>query len=148
MEIDHQGEVVYRDSRAYGVLGKAVILECGDTVPDMYIWSFTKPGTQAIKAVVYNLGEGPKIQKLAKTLGRLQVISNTAAISIEKLALAAQGLYTCQALYIQEEPKVFYYYVHLNVRGKTHKHNCNRQEPRQPHSQPFNNQVWIYVEFL
>ncbi|KAM7374339.1 hypothetical protein PAMP_007005 [Pampus punctatissimus] len=83
----------------------------------MYIWSFTKPGTEAIKAVVYDLGHGPRIQKLAQTLGQLTVISNSAAVSIEKLPLAAQGLYTCQAFYdIDKEPKVYYYYVHLTVR--------------------------------
>lgn len=113
-------EVVYQDASVYGVVGKAVILECGPSVPDMYIWSFTKPGTEGIKAVVYNVGRGPKIQKLAETLGQLTVISNSAAISIEKLPLAAQGLFTCQAFYdIENEPKVYYYYVHLIVRGKT-----------------------------
>lgn len=113
-------EVVYQDASVYGVVGKAVILECGPSVPDMYIWSFTKPGTEGIKAVVYNVGRGPKIQKLAETLGQLTVISNSAAISIEKLPLAAQGLFTCQAFYdIEKEPKVYYYYVHLIVRGKT-----------------------------
>ncbi|KAM9349045.1 V-set and immunoglobulin domain-containing protein 10-like 2 [Symphorus nematophorus] len=83
----------------------------------MYIWSFTKPGTEAIKAVVYNLGKGTRIQKLAEKLGRLTVISNSAAVSIEKLPLAAHGLFTCQAFYdIEKEPKVYYYYVHLTVR--------------------------------
>ncbi|KAM7398001.1 hypothetical protein PAMA_006059 [Pampus argenteus] len=117
ININPSGEVVYRDTSVYGVVNKAVILECGSTSPDMYIWSFTKPGTEAIKAVVYDLGHGPRIQKLAQTLGQLTVISNSAAVSIEKLPLAAQGLYTCQAFYdIDKEPKVYYYYVHLTVR--------------------------------
>ncbi|XP_026038193.1 V-set and immunoglobulin domain-containing protein 10-like 2 [Astatotilapia calliptera] len=117
LQINPNGEVVYQDASVYGVVGKAVILECGPSVPDMYIWSFTKPGTEGIKAVVYNVGRGPKIQKLAETLGQLTVISNSAAISIEKLPLAAQGLFTCQAFYdIENEPKVYYYYVHLIVR--------------------------------
>ncbi|KAM6907155.1 V-set and immunoglobulin domain-containing protein 10-like 2 [Xenentodon cancila] len=82
----------------------------------MYIWSFTKPGTDALKAVVYNLGKGPRIQKLAETVGQLTIISNSAAVSIEKLPLAAHGLFTCQAFYdIEQEPKVYYYYVHLTV---------------------------------
>ncbi|XP_038565576.1 V-set and immunoglobulin domain-containing protein 10-like 2 [Micropterus salmoides] len=118
VQIDNnKGEVVYQDTSVYGVVGKAVILECGTTLPDMYIWSFTKPGTEAIKAVVYDLGYGPKLQKLAETLGQLTVISNSAAVSIEKLPLAAHGLFTCQAFYdIEVEPKVYYYYVHLTVR--------------------------------
>lgn len=120
VEINPNWEVVYRDTRVYGVVGKAVILECGPTIPDMYIWSFTKPGTEAIKAVVYNLGKGTRIQKLAETLGQLTVISNSASVSIEKLPLAAHGLFTCQAFYdIDKDPKVYYYYVHLTVRGKT-----------------------------
>ncbi|XP_056254332.1 V-set and immunoglobulin domain-containing protein 10-like 2 isoform X1 [Seriola aureovittata] len=117
VQINHNGEVVYQDTSVYGVVGKAVILECGTTLPDMYIWSFTKPGTEAIKAVVYDLGRGPRIQKLAETLGQLKIISNSAAVSIEKLPPAAQGLFTCQAFYdIEREPKVYYYYVHLTVR--------------------------------
>ncbi|XP_026184322.1 V-set and immunoglobulin domain-containing protein 10-like 2 [Mastacembelus armatus] len=117
VQINPSGEVVYQDTSVYGVVGKAVILECGTALPDMYIWSFTKPSTEAIKAIVYDLGQGPKIQKLAETLGQLTVISNSAAVSIEKLPLAAQGLFTCQAFYdIDTEPKVYYYYVHLTVR--------------------------------
>lgn len=120
VQINHNWEVEYQDTNVYGVVGKAVILECGTTLPDMYIWSFTKPGTEAIKAVVYDLGKGTRIQKLAEELGRLSVISNSAAVSIEELPLAAHGLFTCQAFYdIEQEPKVVYYYVHLTVRGKT-----------------------------
>ncbi|XP_056267258.1 V-set and immunoglobulin domain-containing protein 10-like 2 [Pseudoliparis swirei] len=117
VKVNPDWEVVYRDTSVSGVVGKAVILECGAGLPDLYIWSFTKPGTDAIKAVVYNLGKGTRIQQLAQTLGRLTVISNSAAVSIEKLPLAAHGLFTCQAFYdIEHEPKVFYYYVHLTVR--------------------------------
>ncbi|XP_068188196.1 V-set and immunoglobulin domain-containing protein 10-like 2 [Antennarius striatus] len=117
VQINHNWEVVYLDASVYGVVGRAVILECGATSPDMYIWSFTKPGTEAIKAVVYDLGKGTRIQKLAEKLGQLTVISNSAAVSIEKLSVAAHGLFTCQAFYdIDGEPKVYYYYVHLTVR--------------------------------
>ncbi|XP_028451733.1 V-set and immunoglobulin domain-containing protein 10-like 2 [Perca flavescens] len=117
VEINPKWEVVYQETSVYGVVGKAVILECGPTLPDMYIWSFTMPGTEAIRAVVYDLGKGERIQQLAQTLGQLTVISNSAAVSIENLPLAAHGLFTCQAFYdIEQEPKVFYYYVHLTVR--------------------------------
>ncbi|KAK5858482.1 hypothetical protein PBY51_002617 [Eleginops maclovinus] len=117
VKINENWEVLYRDTSVYGVLGKAVILECGTTLPDVYIWSFTKPGTEAIKAVVVDLGKGPRIQKLAETLGRLSIISNSASVSIEQLPVAAHGLYTCQAFYdMAGEPVVYYYYVHLTVR--------------------------------
>lgn len=119
LQINHTGEVVYRDSNVFGVVDNAVILECGATLPDLYIWSFTRPGSQTIKALVYNLGRGPRTQKLAEVIGQPRVTPNSAAVSIEKVPLAAQGLFTCQAFYdIDEEPVVFFYYVHLTVGGK------------------------------
>ncbi|XP_029957248.1 V-set and immunoglobulin domain-containing protein 10-like 2 [Salarias fasciatus] len=118
VDIKHNGEVVYQNTSVFGVLGRAVILECGPSVPDMYIWGFTRPGTEAMRVVVYNLGKGPKIQKLAKTLGQLSTISNSAALNIDRLPLAAHGLFTCQALYDLEdaEPVLYFYYVQLVVR--------------------------------
>lgn len=119
LQINHTGEVVYRDNSVYGVVDKSAVLECGEALPDLYIWSFTKPGAEAIKAVLYDLGKGPRMQKLAKMVGPLTILPNTASISIEKLPLAAQGLFTCQAFYdIEDEPIVYYYYVHLTVQGK------------------------------
>ncbi|CAB1333365.1 unnamed protein product [Coregonus sp. 'balchen'] len=60
VEIIDPGQVVYVDSGLDGVVGKAVILECGSTRPDVYIWGFTQPGTDAIKAVVYDFGKDIK----------------------------------------------------------------------------------------
>lgn len=112
------GQVIYRETRTNGVVDKGVILECGPTLPDIYIWSFTKPGTETIRAVVYNFGKGPKLQQLAKDLGDLNVISNSASLSITKLPTAAEGLYTCQALYdTTEGARLYYYYVYLRVLG-------------------------------
>ncbi|KAI2651372.1 V-set and immunoglobulin domain-containing protein 10-like 2 [Labeo rohita] len=116
VEILDPGQVVYSETRTNGVVGRGVILECGPTLPDVYIWGFTKPGTDTIRAIVYNFGKGPKIQKLANDLGDLTVISNSASLSIEKLPLAAEGVYTCQALYdTPEGAKLYYYYVFLRV---------------------------------
>uniref|UniRef100_A0A3B3I4T0 Ig-like domain-containing protein n=1 Tax=Oryzias latipes TaxID=8090 RepID=A0A3B3I4T0_ORYLA len=116
VEINPNWEVLYSNTSVYGVVTNSVVLKCGTTLPDLYIWSFTQPGTEAIKAVVYNLGRGPKIQKIAKTLGQLTIVLNSADVSIDKLLLAANGLFTCQAFYnIDEDPKVHYYYVHLTV---------------------------------
>ncbi len=113
------GQVVYSETRTNGVVGRGVILECGPTLPDVYIWGFTIPGTDTIRAIVYNFGKGPKIQKLANDLGNLTVISNSASLSIEKLPLAAEGVYTCQALYdTLEGAKLYYYYVFLRVLGQ------------------------------
>ncbi|KAF5906942.1 V-set and immunoglobulin domain-containing protein 10-like 2, partial [Clarias magur] len=116
LEIVDPGQVIYRETRTNGVVDKGVILECGPTLPDVYIWSFTKPGADTIRAIVYNFGKGPKLQELAKDLGDLNVITNSASLSIAKLPLAAEGLYTCQALYdTAEGAKFYYYYVYLRV---------------------------------
>ncbi|XP_055082879.1 V-set and immunoglobulin domain-containing protein 10-like 2 [Periophthalmus magnuspinnatus] len=113
------GEVVYQKSSVYGVVDRAVILDCGlaTLLPDIFIWSFTKPGSQEIKNVVYDLGKGHRMQALAQTLGQVTVISNTASLSIERLALAAHGVFTCQAIYdTATEARFYYYYVYLTVR--------------------------------
>ncbi|XP_046724279.1 hemicentin-1-like [Silurus meridionalis] len=115
LEITDPGQVVYKEDRISRVVEHEVVLKCGPTLPDVYIWSFTKPGTETIRAIVYNFGKGPKLQQLAKDLGDLN-ITNTASLYIEKLLLAAEGLYTCQALYdTPEGAKLYYYYLYLRV---------------------------------
>uniref|UniRef100_A0AAY4CMK0 Ig-like domain-containing protein n=1 Tax=Denticeps clupeoides TaxID=299321 RepID=A0AAY4CMK0_9TELE len=99
LEVKDNGEVVYRETSIEGVVEHAVTIECGSTLPNIYIWSFTKPGTDTIRAVVFNFGGGPKLQKLAETLGNLSVVGNSASLAISKLPVDAEGLYTCQALY-------------------------------------------------
>ncbi|XP_030216923.1 LOW QUALITY PROTEIN: V-set and immunoglobulin domain-containing protein 10-like 2 [Gadus morhua] len=117
VNILNPGEVVYDDVQVYGVVNMAVILECGTTLPDIYIWGFTKQGTDKIKAVVYNFGHGPRVQALAATLGSVAVISHSASLSIDQLPRASEGLYTCQAFYERPEgPEFRYYYVRLTVR--------------------------------
>ncbi|KAJ8012342.1 hypothetical protein DPEC_G00041710 [Dallia pectoralis] len=109
-------QVVYVDTDLDGVVGKAMILECGSTVPDGYIWGFTQSGTDTSKAVVYDFGKGPKLQNLSQSLGDIQVISGSASLSIEHLLLAAEGLYTCQAFYDMDQvAKLTYYYIRLRV---------------------------------
>lgn len=118
LEITDPGQVTYRENRISGVVEHEVTLECGPTLPDIYIWSFTKPGTEMIRAVVYNFGKGPKLQQLAQDLGDLQIINNSASLFTRKLLLAAEGLFTCQALYDNTEgAKLYYYYSYLRVLG-------------------------------
>lgn len=93
-------------------------LECGPTLPDVYIWSFTKPGTETVRAVVYNFGKGPKLQQLAQDLGDLNIINNSASLFTRKVLLTTEGLYTCQALYDSKEgARLYYYYIYLRVLG-------------------------------
>uniref|UniRef100_A0AAQ6A640 Ig-like domain-containing protein n=1 Tax=Amphiprion ocellaris TaxID=80972 RepID=A0AAQ6A640_AMPOC len=116
-KINQIGQVVYKDSRVYGVVNRAVILECGSTLPDHYIWIFKKPGTDRVIAVAYDIGKGPRVTTLSQTLGQLSVISNSASVSIERLNVAAHGLFVCQATYDKEpEPELIFYNVHLVVR--------------------------------
>lgn len=118
LEITDPGQVVYRENRISGVVEHEVTLECGPTLPDIYIWSFTKPGTETIRAVVYNFGKGPKPQQLAQDLGDLKIINNSASLFTRKLLLSAEGLYTCQALYDRTAgAKLYYYYIYLRVLG-------------------------------
>ncbi|XP_017574451.2 V-set and immunoglobulin domain-containing protein 10-like 2 [Pygocentrus nattereri] len=116
LEISDPGQVVYREARTSVVVEHEATLECGTTLPDVYIWSFTKPGTDTIRAVVYNFGKGPKLQQLAQDLGDLDVITNSSSLFTKKLLIAAEGLYTCQALYdTAEGARLYYYYVRLRV---------------------------------
>ncbi|XP_076131118.1 hemicentin-1-like [Alosa pseudoharengus] len=116
LEVHDPWEVVYTEVKKSGVVEKEVILECGPSLPDVYIWGFTKPGTETLRAVVYNFGRGPKIQRLTRSLGELSVNDSSASISIAKLPLAAQGLYTCQALYdTAQGARLYYYYIYLRV---------------------------------
>uniref|UniRef100_A0A3B1JLL6 Ig-like domain-containing protein n=1 Tax=Astyanax mexicanus TaxID=7994 RepID=A0A3B1JLL6_ASTMX len=116
LEISDPGQVVYKETRISAVVEHEVTLPCGTTLPDVYIWSFTQPGTDKIQAVVYNFGKGPKLQHLAQDLGDLDVVQNSSSLSTKNLLVAAEGLYTCQALYDSVEgAKLYYYYVRLRV---------------------------------
>ncbi|XP_072518613.1 basement membrane-specific heparan sulfate proteoglycan core protein-like [Salminus brasiliensis] len=116
LEISDPGQVVYRETRISRVVEHEVTLPCGTTLPDVYIWSFTQPGTDKIRAVVYNFGKGPKLQQLAQDLGDLDVITDSSSLFTKKLLVAAEGLYTCQALYdTAEGARLYYYYVYLRV---------------------------------
>ncbi|XP_062868247.1 V-set and immunoglobulin domain-containing protein 10-like 2 [Trichomycterus rosablanca] len=121
LEISDPGQVVYKDTKISAVVEQEVVLECGLSLPDIYIWSFTKPGTETIRALLYDFGKGPKLQQLAKDLGDLKIISDSASLSMKELPTAAEGLYTCQALYDSADgAKLYYYYVYLRVLGKRH----------------------------
>ncbi|XP_066570378.1 V-set and immunoglobulin domain-containing protein 10-like 2 [Amia ocellicauda] len=114
--IPDQEEVQYIRVVTKGVVGRSVMLECGSSLPNIYFWGFTQPGTVAIRSLVYGYGQGPRMQKLASTLGELSVISGSASLVIDKLSLLAEGLYTCQALYDSNEgANVTFYHIQLLV---------------------------------
>ncbi|GCC35685.1 hypothetical protein chiPu_0014172 [Chiloscyllium punctatum] len=109
-------EVTYIESQVKGVIGRSVVLECGQSVPTIYIWGFTRPGFSDIRAVLYNYGMGAKLQKMASMFGDVKVLSDSAALVIDNLQLAAEGRFTCQSLYdTNDGAKLVYIFVDLHV---------------------------------
>lgn len=85
-------------------------------MPHIFIWGFTKPGTDNNVALAYNYGQGPKLQSQASSLGHMQVPANTSALVIEELRKEAEGMYTCQALYDTDEgARIIFYFTRLDV---------------------------------
>ncbi|XP_046892282.1 V-set and immunoglobulin domain-containing protein 10-like 2 [Hypomesus transpacificus] len=116
LEIMDPEEVEYIRLRVRGVLGGSLTLECGSTLPTIFIWGFTQPGTQSNQALAYNYGQGPKLQPLTSSLGRVSVMPNTSSLRIEQLSWGAEGTYTCQALYDADEgAKITFYFTHVDV---------------------------------
>ena len=116
LEILDPEEVEYIRSNATATVGGSVTLDCGSTVPTIFIWGFTKPGTENNVAVAYNYGQGPKLQAQSGSLGRMQVLVNTSALVIEELQRDAEGMYTCQALYDTDEgARITFYFTRLDV---------------------------------
>ncbi|XP_067910355.1 V-set and immunoglobulin domain-containing protein 10-like 2 [Heterodontus francisci] len=109
-------EVTYIETQVKGVIGRSVVLECGQSVPTIYIWGFTRPSFSDIRAVLYNYGMGAKLQKMASMFGDVKVLSDTASLIIDNLQLAAEGRFTCQSLYdTNDGAKLVYVFVDLHV---------------------------------
>lgn len=98
-------------------VGGSVTLECGASLPSVFIWGFTKPGTDSnVAVVVYNDGGVPKLQPQSGSLGNVSVAVNTSALVMEELRKDAEGMYTCQALYrSQQGARVMFYYTRLDL---------------------------------
>ena len=91
-------------------------MDCGSVVPTIFIWGFTKPGTDNNVAVAHNYGQGPKLQPQSSSLGRIQLHANTSALVIEELEKDSAGMYTCQALYDTDEgARITFYFTRLDV---------------------------------
>ncbi|KAL7400101.1 hypothetical protein ABVT39_006612 [Epinephelus coioides] len=117
LEILDPEEVEYIRYNATATVGGSVTLDCGSTMPTIFIWGFTKPGTDNNVAVAYNYGQGPKLQSQSSSLGHMQVLINTSALVIEELQRDAEGMYTCQALYDTDEgARITFYFTRLDVK--------------------------------
>ncbi|XP_072885588.1 V-set and immunoglobulin domain-containing protein 10-like 2 [Hemitrygon akajei] len=109
-------EVTYIETQVKGVIGRSVVLECGQSLPTIYIWGFTRPGSSGIRAVLYDYGMGAKLQRMASMFGEVKVLSNSASLVIGNLQLAAEGRFTCQSLYdTNDGAKLVYVFVDLYV---------------------------------
>lgn len=116
LEILDPEEVEYIHSNATATVGGSVTLECGSTMPNIFIWGFTKPGTANNIALAYNYGQGPKLQSQSSSVGRMMVAANTSALIIEELQMDAEGMYTCQAMYNTDEgARITFYFIRLDV---------------------------------
>lgn len=116
LEIFDPEEVEYIRCHANATAGGSVTLDCGSIMPTIFIWGFTKPGTDNNVALAHNYGQGPKVQAQSGSLGRVQVPANTSALLIEELQMEAAGTYTCQALYDTDEgARITFYFTRLDV---------------------------------
>lgn len=99
-----------------GAMGSSVELDCGSVPPSIFIWAYTRPGTENNQVLVYNYGHGPKLQPLSESISHMELVSNSSTLLLSSLPLSARGLYTCQALYETDGgAKVTFYYNELNV---------------------------------
>lgn len=85
-------------------------------MPTIFIWGFTKPGTDNNVPVAYNYGQGPKVHSQSSSLSHMLVPVNTSALVIEELQKDAEGMYTCQALYDTDDGnRITFYFTRLDV---------------------------------
>lgn len=116
LEIHDPEEVEYVRSHIRSSAGASVSLRCGSAKPNIFIWGFTKPGTDSNVALAYDYGQGAKVQSQASALGHVRVPANTSGLLIEELRSEAGGTYTCQALYDTDGgARVTFYFTRLDV---------------------------------
>ncbi|XP_055081958.1 V-set and immunoglobulin domain-containing protein 10-like 2 [Periophthalmus magnuspinnatus] len=109
-------EVEYIRSNLTVAVGGTVTLPCGSPPPQIFIWGFTKPGTDNNVAVAFNYGHGTKVQSTSSDLGQLIIPEDTSSLQIEDVQAEAQGMFTCQALYDEEQGvRATFYFTNLSV---------------------------------
>lgn len=106
----------YVGSHIRTAAGASVNMSCGSAKPNIFIWGFTKLGTDNNVALAYDYGHGTMVQSQANALGNVRVPANLSGLVIEELRKEAGGTYTCQALYDTDEGVWFtFYFTRLDV---------------------------------
>ncbi|KAA0714697.1 hypothetical protein E1301_Tti006463 [Triplophysa tibetana] len=118
LDIPDPDEIEYIRQEVEATVNGMAYLHCGSDLPTLFIWVFSKPGTEKNEPLAYNYGHGSKLLPLASTLGEVSLLSNTSTLVIEGVSNEAEGVYTCQALHnMDDTPRVTFYYNQLNVQG-------------------------------
>ncbi|XP_051512292.1 V-set and immunoglobulin domain-containing protein 10-like 2 [Myxocyprinus asiaticus] len=116
LDIPDPDEIEYIRQQVEATVNSTVYLHCGSTMPTLFIWVFSRPGTERNEPLVYNHGQGSKLLPLASTLGVISLLTNTTTLVIEGVSEEAEGIYTCQALYdMDDSPKSTFYYTQLSL---------------------------------
>ncbi|XP_068071036.1 V-set and immunoglobulin domain-containing protein 10-like 2 [Danio rerio] len=119
LDIPDPDEIEYIRQQEEATVNGTVHLYCGSDVPTLFIWVFSRPGTERNEPLAYNYGQGSKLLSLASTLGEISLLTNTTTLVIEGVSEEAEGVYTCQALYdMDEPPKVRFYYTQLHLQDE------------------------------
>ncbi|KAM9732838.1 V-set and immunoglobulin domain-containing protein 10-like 2 [Menidia menidia] len=109
-------EVEYVRFNSSAVVGGSVALNCGSQLPSIFLWGFTRAGSDSNVALAHNYGQGPRIQNQAGGLGRVRLAENSSVLELEEIQREAQGTYTCQALYhSQAGARVTFFYTRLDL---------------------------------
>ena len=116
LEILDPQEVEYIHQQVNGTAGGSVTLDCGPTLPTIYVWAYAGAGSEDSVALAYNYGHGAKLQPRSHRSARMSVPLNSTTLVLTELQVGAQGTYTCQALYdVEDGARITFYITRLDV---------------------------------
>ncbi|XP_043936764.1 V-set and immunoglobulin domain-containing protein 10-like 2 [Protopterus annectens] len=103
-------QTLYVDMTTKGVLGRSVQLSCGETLPNIYIWSFTTPDTGSLQAVLFGTQGVNVLDSKTSQYGKIGFIAENASLTINNLQLQAMGRFTCQAFNMMNDSLTLIYF--------------------------------------
>ncbi|XP_077421223.1 uncharacterized protein LOC144051727 [Vanacampus margaritifer] len=109
-------EVEYVAFNVTAPSGGSVRLDCGTDPPSIFIWGFTRNGSDSSVALACDYGHGPVLQAQPDGVVRVRVPANSSALVVEEVQREAEGTYTCQALYNADHgQRVAFYSTRLDL---------------------------------